>query len=312
MPAFANPALFGAVLIVAGMAIIGLIDNFVRFIAEDAGLWQFHLIRSAIALPALVLLASLLGQSVLPRRFWRVAARCGVQALSMLLYFGSLPMMPMKQVAAALFTAPIWVLIFSALFFGHRIGPRRLVAVALGFAGVLVILRPDPANLALVTLMPLLAGALYGLSNLLTREWCATEPVGALLGGFFVAMGLAGAVALLLLDLHPPGPAAAEAAPFLTAGWRPVTAALLFWCAVQALGSLVAVAMLVRGYQSGETSYLAIFEYSFLITANFWAWTIWGETLDALAFAGMALIVASGVVIARVNTLPAHLGRAAE
>jgi drug/metabolite transporter (DMT)-like permease len=312
MPAFANPALFGAVLIVAGMAIIGLIDNFVRFIAEDAGLWQFHLIRSAIALPALVLLASLLGQSVLPRRFWRVAARCGVQALAMLLYFGSLPMMPMKQVAAALFTAPIWVLIFSALFFGHRIGPRRLVAVALGFAGVLVILRPDPANLALVTLMPLLAGALYGLSNLLTREWCATEPVGALLGGFFVAMGLAGAVALLLLDLHPPGPAAVDAAPFLTAGWQPVSAALLFWCAVQALGSLVAVGMLVRGYQSGETSYLAIFEYSFLITASFWAWMIWGETLDALAFVGMGLIVASGVVIARANTMPAHLSKAAE
>ena len=311
MPAFASPAAFGAVLVVSGMTIIGLIDNFVRFIAEDAGLWQFHLIRSAIALPALVLLASLLGQSVLPRRFWRVAARCGVQALSMLLYFGSLPMMPMKQVAAALFTAPIWVLVFSAVLFGHRIGPRRLLAVALGFTGVLVILRPDPANLALVTLMPLLAGALYGLSNLLTREWCATEPVGALLGGFFVAMGIAGAVGLLLIGLRPPGPAAVAAAPFLTAGWQPVTTALLFWCAVQALGSLVAVGMLVRGYQSGETSYLAIFEYSFLITASFWAWMIWGETLDALAFVGMALIVASGVVIARVNAVPAAPGSAA-
>ncbi len=312
MPALANPAALGAVLIVCGMAIIGLVDNFVRFIAEDAGLWQFHLVRSAIALPALVLLAFLLGQSVLPRSYPRVAARCGVQALSMLLYFGSIPMMPMKQVAAALFTAPIWVLIFSALLFGHRIGPRRLVAVALGFAGVLVILRPDPANLSFVTLMPLLAGALYGLSNLLTREWCATEPVGAMLGGFFIAMGIAGAAALVLIDVFPPGPAAVAAAPFLTAGWQPVTGSLLFWCAVQAIGSLVAVGMLVRGYQSGETSYLAIFEYSFLITASFWAWMIWGETLDALAFVGMALIVASGVVIARVNAVPSAPGTAAE
>ena len=57
-------------------------------------------------------------------------------------------------------------------------------------------LRPDPANLSLVTLMPVAAGALYGLSNLLTREWCADEPVGALLAGFFGAMGLAGAAAL--------------------------------------------------------------------------------------------------------------------
>ena len=53
-------------------------------------------------------------------------------------------------------------------------------------------LRPDPANLSLVTLMPVAAGALYGLSNLLTREWCADEPVGALLAGFFGGDGLAG------------------------------------------------------------------------------------------------------------------------
>ena len=121
----------------------------------------------------------------------------------MLLYFGSLPMMPIAQVGAALFTAPIWVLIFAAVLFGRPIGPRRLVAVGLGFAGVLVMLRPDPANLSLVTLMPVAAGALYGLANLLTREWCAEEPVGALLAGFFGAMGLAGALALALLAVAP-------------------------------------------------------------------------------------------------------------
>ena len=141
-----------------------------------------------------------------------------------------------------------------------------MLAVALGFAGVLVMLRPDPANLSLVTLMPVAAGALYGLSNLLTREWCADEPVGALLFGFFGAMGLAGAVgAARCSPLAPPAARIEAAAPFLTAGWAGPTGRFLFWSFVQAAGSLVAVGMIAKGYQSGETSVLAVFEYFFLV-----------------------------------------------
>ena len=216
-------------MIVAGMAVIGFTDNFVRVIAEDAGLWQFHLLRSAMALPLLAAAASGVGMALRPRRLLGGGGALGVQAVAMLLYFGSLPMMPIAQVGAALFTAPIWVLMFAAALFGRPIGPRRMLAVGLGFLGVLVMLRPDPANLSLVTLMPVAAGALYGLSNLLTREWCADEPVGAMLAGFFGAMGVAGALALALLALAPPPAAWVEAAPFLTAGGRRRPGRLLFW-----------------------------------------------------------------------------------
>jgi drug/metabolite transporter (DMT)-like permease len=287
----------GAAMIVGGMAVIGFTDNFVRVIAEDAGLWQFHLFRSAMALPLLAAAGGAFGLALRPRRWGAVAGRSAVQAVSMLLYFGSLPMMPIAQVGAALFTAPIWVLLFAAAFWKRPIGPRRMLAVGLGFAGVLVMLRPDPANLSLVTLMPVAAGALYGLSNLLTREWCSDEPVGALLFGFFGAMGLAGALVLMLLAAVPPA-AWAEAAPFLTAGWAAPTGRFLFWTFVQAAGSLVAVGMIARGYQSGETSLLAVFEYFFLASVTFWAWVVWGETIDAPSLVGIALIVAAGLAIA--------------
>jgi drug/metabolite transporter (DMT)-like permease len=295
MASSGNPVALGAALIVAGMAIVGVIDNVVRLIAEDAGLWQFHLLRSAMAMGVLALGLAAFGMALRPRRWDLVAGRSVVNAGAMLLYFGALPVMPIAQVGAALFTAPIWVLVFSRLFFGYRIGPRRLLAVALGFAGVLVMLRPDPANLSLVTLMPVAAGALYGLSNLLTREWCAQEPVGALLAGFFVAMGLVSAAALGLIGWLAP---ATEAAPFLLEGWRGPTPAFLGWTALQAVGSLVAVAMIYRGYQTGETSYLAVFEYSFLVFAAAAAWVIWGERVDALSVFGMVMIAGAGVVIA--------------
>jgi drug/metabolite transporter (DMT)-like permease len=152
--------------------------------------------------------------------------------------------------------------------------------------------------------MPLAAGALYGLSNLLTREWCSEEPVGALLLGFFGAMGLAGALALALLALAPPGAGTEAAAPFLTAGWAAPTGRFLFWSFVQAAGSLVAVGMIAKGYQSGETSVLAVFEFFFLASVSFWAWAIWGEALDAPSVLGIALIVAAGLVIAASGAAP--------
>lgn len=294
----------GAALILGGMAVLGVTDNLVRMISDEAGLWQFHLLRSAMVLPLLGLAAAAFGLALRPRRLGAVAVRSGVQTCAMLLYFGALPMMPIAQVGAALFTAPIWVLIFSAALFGRRIGPRQALAVALGFLGVLAMLRPDPANLSAVTLMPVAAGALYGLSNLLTREWCAEEPLGALLAGFFGGLAIASAAALVLLGLVEPPEIWRAAAPFLTAPWRAPSGGVLAWVFVQAAGSLVAVGMIARGYQSGETGSLAVFEYSFLLTASFWAWILWGEALKPVDFLGIAMIVAAGAIIAGGGAAP--------
>jgi drug/metabolite transporter (DMT)-like permease len=176
---------------------------------------------------------------------------------------------------------------------------------------VLVMLRPDPANLGPGTLMPVAAGALYGLSNLMTREWCAEEPVGVLLLGFFGAMGLASVAALGLIGVVPPPDAWVEAAPFLMDGWSPATGRFLFWTLVQAAGSLVAVGMIAKGYQSGETSVLTVFEYFFLVSVTFWAWVLWGDRLDPSGWLGLALIISSGVVIAAAARAPAQAAAAA-
>jgi drug/metabolite transporter (DMT)-like permease len=294
----------GAASILGGMMLLGITDNFVRLISDQAGLWQFQILRSAMALPLLALAATLFGLGLRPRRPGAVALRSACQTAAMLLYFGALPMMPIAQVGAALFTAPIWVLVFSAAFFGRPIGRRQVLAVALGFAGVLAMLRPDPSDLDAVTLMPLAAGALYGLSNLMTREWCAQEPLGTLLAGFFGGLGIVAIVALAVLALVPPPEELRSAAPFLLDGWRPVSGGLLFWIFVQAAGSLLAVGLIARGYQSGETGTLAVFEYSFLLTAGFWAWVLWGEALRPLDFGGIAMIIVSGAIIAGAPARP--------
>ena len=212
----------------------------------------------------------------------------------MLLYFAALGFLPIAQVGAGLFTAPLFVLLLAALLFGQRIGPRQLAAVAAGFAGVMLMLRPDPATIGPETLLPLAAGALYGLGNLLTREWCAASRSARILASQYAALGLLGAAGSLALALHPA--AGAAHLPHRPLGHPSATA--LGWIAAQAVGSLAAVGLVTRGYQFAATSTLAVFEYSFLISASLWAFVLRGETLDPAGALGIALIIASGIIVA--------------
>ena len=80
-----------AISMVAGMLVVGFIDNFIVFISETVGLWQFQITRAAIALPLIVLLAWFGAQTLRPNRLWAVALRSTFLAIAMLFYFWSLP-----------------------------------------------------------------------------------------------------------------------------------------------------------------------------------------------------------------------------
>jgi len=296
-PASSRP-LFGAAMIVSGMMLIGFIDNFVQVFADYAGLWQFHFLRSAIAIPMIIVLARLAGFRLRPTNWGGAMLRTGLIAASMLLYFGSLPMAPIAQVGAGLFTSPIWVLVFSALLMGSPIGPRRILAVAIGFSGAMLILRPWETGFTIWSVVPILAGALYALAMIATRRYCADEPTLGLNLLFFATLGAAGALGAAVLQAAPQPALAAEAA-FFFQGWiwplPPEAWALLL---MQAVGSIIAVLLLTKGYQSAETSLVIPFEYTFLISASVTAWAIFGERVDRMTLIGMVLIVGAGIFIA--------------
>lgn len=289
--------MYGASMIVAAMSLIGLIDNFVRMVAEEAGIWQFHLVRSLIAIPIVVCFCVWKTQRLRPKRLWAVVLRSFLMASALIIYFSSITLMPIAEAGATLFSAPIFLLIFSVLIFRTRIDMWRIMAVIVGFAGMALVLKPDVQNLDFAALVPLLAGMLYALGQLTTRHLCGNESTAVVLIGFFVALGLFGCVGALLMNVLPVPEAWQLAAPFFFTGWVPPTGRFFFWTAIQAVGSIVAVTGLIRGYQVAEPTYIAVFEYSFLIFAGFWGWVLWQEIPDALGFAGIFAIVCAGVII---------------
>lgn len=287
----------GGVLVYA--SVVGLVDNFVRAIAADAGLWQFHATRSAMALVLLGLGAVLIGLRLRPLRWRAVLARSAIHATSILVYFGALGFLPVAQVAAGIFTAPIFVLLIQRLVYGQPIGGVQALAVALGFAGAIIVLGPEAfAGASLAAALPIAAGAVYAMGNIATRAWCEGESAATLLAGFFAMLGLYGLIGMAVLTLMPvPGAAGAEAFLILGPVWP--TEAFLWWTLLQAVGSLVGVGMMIWAYQIAEVWRVSVFEYAFLPASAFWTWVIWGETLVWTAWIGMALIVLAGVLIAR-------------
>ena len=282
-----------ALSIIGGMFTLGITDNFVPYISETGSLWQFQMVRGIMAVVMLGLIAALGFGVIKPVSWLAVLGRSLFPATAMLIYFGCLSVLPIGVVVAGLFTAPMFVLLISVVFQGARVGPVRLGAVLLGFVGALLVIQPDPSALDPVAFLPIVAGMLYAIGAVVTRLWCAHEGTIALSAGFFAMLAVFGAIGLLVLPAG--GPTGFDG--FVQRGWVPLTGAMWFWITVQAVGSMIGIALIFRGYLIGEAGHVAVFEYSLLVFASFWAWVLWGQTVNPMALIGMALIAVAGVVI---------------
>ena len=286
-----------ALTMLAAMLVIGCIDNFISLIARDAGLWQFQVLRSAMGLP-LIILVSFLGFGTLwALRLWAVALRSFFVAFAMLFYFGSMAFMPLAQALAGLFTSPIFILLITAFILREPVGPARIWAVFIGFIGILLVLDSDWSTLSWISFLPVVGGLFYAMGAVATRQLCEGESTLSMLAMLFLIQAIIGALALAVLGQFeftvPEG-----AAGFIQRGWVwPVTAALPF-ILLQAVGSVLGVGLIIRAYQIGTASYVAIYEYSVFISGPFFAWMLFGQTVTALQAGGIILIAAAGIVIA--------------
>ena len=294
----ADRTLAAGALVLVYVTVIGFTDNLVRIVAPDYGLWQFHATRSALVGLLLGGAGVALGWRLRPRRWGPVAARSALHGLALLVYFGCLALLPVAQVVAGIFTAPVFVLIFGRLFFGQGLGTWRVTAVALGFVGVLLVVAPGGAGgLGPVSLLPLGAGALYALGNIVTRAYCADEPPAALTLGFFAALFVLGVGGLAVLTAVPVA-VPEGAAGFIARGWVAPGADFLIWVGLMAAGAALGVALGTVAYQIADTGRVSVFEYALLPSSAFWAWFLWGEGVPPAGLAGMALIAGAGMLIA--------------
>ncbi|MFN0114306.1 MAG: DMT family transporter [Paracoccaceae bacterium] len=171
---------------------------------------------------------------------------------------------------------PLLVAALAGPVLGERVGWRRWSAIAIGFTGVLIILKPGSAVFSPAALLPLAAAAMYALYSLLTR--IAAKDEGSLVSLFWA--GLIGAALITPLGLWH---------------WQPMAA--FDWALMAAYGVIAAVAtgLVIRAYELAEASALQPFIYLQLVFVALIGFTVFGEVLRPNVAIGAGVVVASGI-----------------
>lgn len=278
----------GVVTIVATVFAMALTDAIIKLSSSEMTLWQIWILRSAIVVP--ILLVATKGRVCPPGTGW-IIARGVALVVQYLCYYAVLPLIDMALAGAAAYIAPFFIVGLSALVLGNRITLRHWLAIATGFAGLLLIVRPFAAAFTPLVFLPIAAALFYAIAAILTRVKCAETPALILalwLNITCLAFGLAiGAVRGLIVT--------PEWAGFIFGPWHSMAGG--DWGMILVLSVLIiGIAIgLARAYQSPRPEVIATFDYSYMIFVVFWGYVFFGEVPDLWTLAGMALISAGGL-----------------
>ncbi|WP_179379092.1 DMT family transporter [Jannaschia marina] len=260
------------------------------------GLWQLFATRSLVAFPVLLIGALLLfGVARLRPRAWGwIGLRSALLTIMWIAYYLSLPLLPLAVAAAAYYTLPLFIVAFAALFGGERVGRTQWAGVTIGFIGILLVLRPGGEAFAWAALLPILSAMLYAAAMILTRTKCQAEHPATLalgLNATFILTGLAGLLLGRILALDPPG--------FLSTGWTAMDAEA--WRTTLILAALILVASVgtAVAYQAAPAATIGTFDFAYIGFALVWGALFFEETPEPAALAGIALIVAAGILAVR-------------
>ena len=288
-PAATNP-LRGVALKVLSVGVFMGMATLIKVTADKVPPGEAVFFRSAFAMPVIVvwlLVTRKLGQGLATRNplghFWRAL----VGTMAMGCGFAGLGLLPLPEVTAIGYAAPLLTVIFAAMFLGEQVRAFRILSVALGMAGVLIILSPRLSALgegqmiaaeALGAVVVLTGAVFAALAQVFVRRLVQVETTTAIV--FYFSMN----AALLSLVTLP-------------WGWvmpDPATAGFLVLAGV--LGGFGQV-LLTSSYRHADASLIAPFEYSSMLLALGVGYLFFDEVPTLLMLCGAALVVSAGILI---------------
>ncbi|GAA6161621.1 DMT family transporter [Ruegeria sp. HU-ET01832] len=275
-----SPNIKGALLMMGSMAGFTINDTLIKLAGEQVPLFQMVAMRGALATVLVYLLARHLGGLHLnfPRHDkWLIAARCLAELSATFFFLTALLHMPLANVTAVLQALPLTVTLGAVLFFREQIGWRRIVAIGLGFTGMLLIVRPGPEGFSIYAIYALIAVLSVTVRDLITRRMTVHVPS--------LTVTLATSVTITVSA----GIASA------TTGWQPVPfdAGVMIACA--AVFVLIGYLCSVMVMREGDVGFIAPFRYSSLLWAQALGWVVFGDWPDAVTMAGAVLVVGAGL-----------------
>lgn len=294
-----NKDLQGIALVTIGIGLFSVQDVIIKQISGSYPVQELVFLRSVVALGLLLaLLYWRQGLGTLRTARWgRHCARGLVLCASYITYYLAIAALPLAEAVALYFVAPVLVTMVSVIVLKEKLTQRRVLAVILGFAGTLVIMRPGVGLFEPAAIFSLLAALFYAISVVFTRRMAGTES-GMAMAVYATAVYLitTGIVGLL----WPTGFVTASSHPSIQFVARPwlLPSATDMWLIV-GTGFIAAIGFycLAQAYLVAQATVVAPFEYVMLILGILWGFLFWREVPDLFTIVGAVLIIASGLII---------------
>ena len=261
------------------------VTGIVRHLGSDLPAVQAAFVRYAIGLGFMLpFLYRTLRIQLIPRRIGLHVLRGVVHGGGVILWFFAMARIPIAEVTAIGFTAPLFTTIGAVLFLGETLRARRIAAVIAGLLGTVIILRPGIEAIHVGALAQLAAAPLFACSFIVAKKLTETESGPAIVAWLSVF------VTLVLL------------APALLV-WRTPTAEELLWLTATAACATAGHYTLTRAMLLAELTMLQPFMFLQLIWASLLGLVAFGEVPDVWTWVGGAVIVSAATYIAHRESL---------
>ncbi|MEQ9257544.1 MAG: DMT family transporter [Roseovarius sp.] len=287
-PAPARTSL-GILLMVAFALIAPVMDATAKLIGDAVAVGQVAASRFAMQFFLLLPLALAMGWLHRPgaREAGLHLIRAALILVATACFFTALRYMPIADAIAIFFVEPFILTILGGLLLGEPIGPRRYIACGVGFAGALLIIQPSFRDVGAAAFLPLVTAFLFAFYMILTRRMATRmHPIALQVHTGLAALVLAVPV-LWAFDGSGVGP--------LDPSWP---AAREMWLLIL-LGTIATLTHIFLSFalSFAPASLLAPIQYLEIVSATLVGYWVFGDLPDALSFAGIALIVASGLFV---------------
>ena len=271
----------GIACMLIAVGLFAVMDAMVKWLGETYPTAQMVFFRAAFAFIPLAIVIGRGGglhRALRVTNGWGHVIRCLVGMGSLGLFFYCFPRMPLADMIAITFAAPIFITALSVPLLGERVGPRRWLAILVGFGGVLVILQPGGSGFDSVALLALLGTLFYALAAVSVRWLSRTESSTSIVFTFTLTCTLVSAV-------------------FLPFNWvTPDLTDLVLLIGLGLIGGCAQIFM-TDAFRYADVSLVVPFEYSAMLWAALLGFLFWGEIPGNNVWYGAAIVVASGLYI---------------
>lgn len=264
----------------ASMSAFTLNDMFVKLLGDSLPFFQFLLLRTIGAAAILTAMAWRAGAMRMPtgkRDRVLIGVRSLAETAAAYFFLTALIHMPIANVTAILQALPLTVALGAWLFLGENVGWRRFFAIAVGFVGVFLIVRPGPDGFSLYAIYGLLAVVAVTVRDLAARRLSEDVP----------SLSVALAAVLAILVFSSLGAVGTD--------WQPVQPVDWIWLAGSVVTIIGGYLFSVSAMRVGEIGFVAPFRYTSLLVALVVGLLVFGEWPDVITLLGAGIVVATGL-----------------